>query len=654
MSKVFKGEELRHFINASNLEWLETNGLGGYASSTASGAHTRRYHGLLIAALTPPVNRTVVLSKLEETVVVGGERHELSANQYPGAVHPQGFHFLTSFQRRSFPEFVYEAAGVQLKKTIACLPGENTTLVVYEVLATRNSFTLELLPLCASRDYHNLSHVNGALRSDFDFKAGIFHTRNYDVGPDLFISVPGSTFQSTGFWFHQFEYDKERERGLDCREDLFNHGRFAVNLKKGDQLGVIISTHDPVGRNALGLFDDERKRRLTLIKPYAWNENLQRLALAASQFVVQRGQHDKTIIAGYHWFADWGRDALLSLPGLCLTTGQFEEAKKILHVFAASVSDGMLPNRFPDDGQAPEYNSVDATLWFFLAVYHYYQVTRDKKTLLTMIPVLRDIIRWFDKGTRYNIHVDADDLVWAGAPGVQLTWMDAKVGDWVVTPRQGKAVEVNALWYNALLVLASLLKDAGDPAEAETYLARGQRVKVSFNRTFWNESRGYLYDVVDGETRNEELRPNQIYAISLPFPLLPKAKAEKIFSIITKNLFTPRGLRSLSPTDPAYVPFYRGDQRARDGAYHQGTVWSFLLGAYVDALMSLKGEKGRVEAGRILKLFFVHLDEAGIGTVSEIFDGQPPHAPRGCIAQAWSVAELIRVALQYDLLPKQS
>lgn len=651
---IFTRDKLKDFNYTRSLEWLETNGLGGYASSTVSGAHSRRYHGLLVAAMHPPVGRTVILSKLDETLVVRDQRFELSSNQYPGTIHPQGFQFLREFNRGLFPEFLYEAGGVTLKKTIAGIHGENTTLVLYEVVDAKSKFTMELLPFCSARDYHSLSHANDAIYKGYLFNEGLFQTKNYHDSPELFIKIPNSNFEPTGHWYNNFEYSIEQYRGLDFQEDLFTHGKFIVELKKGDRLGIIISAEDPAGKDAFLLFKKEEERRKDLVAPFNENENIRQLVLAADQFIVQRGENLKTIIAGYHWFSDWGRDTMISLPGLCLTTRRFDDARKILKAFAESVSEGMLPNRFPDFGETPEYNTVDATLWFFHAIHRYFQYTSDKEFITSLLPVLKDIIQWHDRGTRYGIHVGADGLLYSGQEGVQLTWMDAKVGDWVVTPRKGKAVEINALWFNALCVMEALLTETGNTTEAVVFKERSEKVQKEFNKQFWNSTGGYLYDFIDGDYRNDDLRPNQIYALSLPFKLLLKERAQKVLNIVTEKLLTPRGLRSLSPDHKDYKPVYGGDQWHRDGAYHQGTVWSFLLGPYVDALVYLKGSKGKSEATSILNNFFEHLSEAGVGTVSEIFDANPPPTSRGCMAQAWGVGEVLRVAMEHNLFPTES
>jgi predicted glycogen debranching enzyme len=645
MKTAFDKSITQDFEEASKREWLETNGLGGWASSTISGAHTRRYHGLLVAATHPPVGRMVMLSKLDEAIWVQGSGFSLSANQYPGVVHPRGFEHLASFEKELFPVFEYEAGGVRLRKTIAAVNGENTTLVLYEVLEAPSSFTLELRPFMSPRDYHSLSRANDAIRREAQFSEGMFRMQAYDGVPEIFISVPGSTFEFRPDWYRNFEYAVEQFRGLDFREDLFTHGVFKRELKKGDKLGVIISTENPAGRSAFALFNQETVRRVSLLEKLPLRDEFtETLALAADQFVVKRGENLKTIIAGYHWFSDWGRDTMIALPGICLVTGRYDEAKKILRAFAQSVSQGMLPNRFPDAGEQPEYNTVDATLWFFVAIYKYLEYTHDDGFVRDeLMPILRNIIAWHDRGTRYNIHVDSDGLLYAGERGVQLTWMDAKVGDWVVTPRQGKAVEINALWYNALMMYSRLSERYMKMGEAMEFANRANDVKENFLGTFWNPQAGYLYDYVDGEYKDAALRPNQIFALGLPFPLIEGEKAERVLAIVEEKLCTPVGIRSLSPDHASYQPRYGGSPSQRDGAYHQGTVWSWLLGPLTDAIIAVEGDAGRARARGLLEAVVPHLSEAGIGTISEIFDADSPQTPRGCVAQAWSVGEILRV-----------
>jgi predicted glycogen debranching enzyme len=651
---AFKKEQLNDYNVASNLEWLETNGLGGYSCSSVAGSNTRRYHGVLVAATNPPVGRMVVLSKLEETLVIKDRRLELSSNQYPGTVHPKGYQFLKSFKRNLFPEFVYEAGGIEIKKTIASIHGENTVVILYEVMQAKGKFILELMPLASCKDYHSEAHANDSIYNNYLFDDGVFQTLHYERCPELFISVPGSSFVESKGWYYNYEHAVEQSRGLDYTEDLYTHGRFEVTLKQGEKLGVIVSTEDPRGRSAVQLVEEETARREAIAKPFAYHDGLRRLALAGDQFIVKRGELN-TIIAGYPWFADWGRDTMISLPGLCMATGRFHDLKNILRAFADSVSQGMLPNRFPDHGETPEYNTIDATLWFFVATYKYYLASKDREFITSTLPVLTDIIEWHYKGTRYNIRVDpSDELLSGGQDGVQLTWMDAKVGDWVVTPRKGKPVEINALWYNALNIISYFHSECGAIDESRSLKAKADRVHESFNEKFWNDMRGCLYDYIEGNENNADLRPNQLFAISLPFQLLTKQRATKVLKVVTDQLLTPKGLRSLERPHPDYRYLCTGTIHERDGAYHQGTVWSFLIGPYIDALLFVKGDKARKEAARIIEDLLQDLDEGCVGSISEIFDGEEPHMARGCLAQAWSVAEALRAAVEHKLFAEQT
>jgi predicted glycogen debranching enzyme len=651
MNHFFDQSITQNFDKAVEKEWIETNGLGGWASSSLTGANTRRYHGLLVAATKPPVGRTVLLSKLDESLYTQQGKFDLSCNQYANSISPQGYNHLIRFERNFFPEFTYQVGEIELKKTIVGVAGENTTLIIYEVLKANEAFTLELLPLVASRDFHSLHYANPSMNGYVHFEEGIFHQKPYSSSPDLFISVPESTFKHQANWYNQLEYRAEQQRGLPFNEDLFNPGCFQVNLKQGDQLGIIVSTLPPFGRNALEMWQKEKNRREHLLVGLPTQSNLlQTLALAADQFIVQREENLNSIIAGYHWFSDWGRDTMISLPGLCLVTGRFEEARRILKVFAHYASEGMLPNRFPDSGEEPAYNNVDATLWFFVAVHKYYEYTHDHDFVQTeMMPVLKDILDWYSRGTRYNIRVEEDGLVYAGTIGEQLTWMDAKVNDWVVTPRIGKPVEVNALWYNALSIYSRLLKLFGDEVRSLYYLAKADKVKDVFNAVFWNDDKQCLYDFIGDNFKNDAIRPNQLFAISLPFPLVTGERAKKILKVAEDKLLTPFGLRSLSTDHVEYKPHYGGDQWNRDGAYHQGTVWSWLLGPYIDGVMKVKGANGRKQVKNLLKNFESHFQDAGIGSISEIFDAEAPYTPRGAIAQAWSVGELLRVVVEHRL-----
>ena len=643
---------LQNFKDATQYEWLETNGLGGWSSSSIIGAHTRRYHGLFVAATKPPAERTVLLSKLDETIVVDGNRAELGSNLYNGdVISPNGHHYLESFTKDLFPQWIYKVDGIELKKTVAMIHGENTVVIIYDVLKTPSSFTLELLPLMAGRFYHSLQHASPQMHWDVDFNNGIFHNQP-DGNLNVYINVPGSSYQHTPRWFNNFKYSVEEYRGLDFTEDLFNHGVLLVELKEGDSIGVIISTENPAGRDAHELLQKQEKRKKDLLKEQPADETIQQLVLAADQFIVKRGEALKTVIAGYHWFTDWGRDTMISLPGLTLSNGRFDDAKKIISAFAKSVSMGMLPNRFQDNNEPPEYNNVDGTLWYFIAIKKYLDATGEKDFVMKeILPVLKDIIDWHYKGTRFNIHATEDGLLYSGEEGQQLTWMDARIGTWVVKPRMGKPVEIQALWYNALCIYSELLKLNKEKDIAKEFADRAEKTKQSFNELFWYDAGNYLYDDIDEHGNpNTELRPNQLFAISLPFALIDDSKkAKAILKVVEENLYTPVGLRSLPVSDVHYVHHYGGDQWHRDSSYHEGTVWSWLLGPYVDAVVKLNAESGKQKAREIINDFIYHLNEGCIGSVSEIFDADAPHHPRGCAAQAWGVAEVLRVMKDYQL-----
>ncbi len=660
---TFDRDVCTDFARSSSLEWLEANGLGGWAASSVSGAHTRRYHGLLVAATEPPVGRKVLLSRLDETIDANGQIFELGANRFPGAIHPRGFEHLAAFRQELFPTWEYEIGGAQLRKTIAAVhleSDENATLVLYELCSPLplgplgegpgvRAVRLTLRPFFAGRDFHSLGHANDFVRREGTFEESTLRYQSYDGLPAVFLHVPGGDYAPSPDWWRRFEYDLERERGLDFEEDLFTPGTITVELAPGSRLGLLISTAPPAGRDAWDLFETEQARRLSLLEPFETGDPFTRaLALAADAFLVRRGAGLSTVIAGYPWFSDWGRDSMIALPGLCLTTGRFAEAKGILRAFGRAASEGLLPNRFSDAAdEAPEYNTVDATLWFFVAAWDYLEATGDGAFVRDeLMPVFEDILAWHERGTRHGIRVEADGLLHAGEPGVQLTWMDAKVGDWVVTPRTGFPVEIQALWANALAITAELCDRFGREEQAADLRGRAERVRERFVERFWNEEAGGLYDVIHQEGQDASVRPNQIFALSLPFPLLEGKRAERLLALVESKLLTPRGLRTLSADDPRYRPIYIGGPLERDGAYHQGTVWPWLLGPYLTALVRLGGESGKRQGRKILEEFAPHLAEAGIGTVSEIFDAEPPHAPRGCPAQAWSVAELLRAAVE--------
>ncbi len=635
-------ENCRDLNIALTREWLETNGIGGFSSSTICGLNTRRYHGLLTAATKPPVGRLVLLSKLEETLAIDGRRYELSSNQYPGVIHPRGFNYQTGFRLDPFPVFTYEVEGIRLEKSVFMVQGENTTVVQYELRHTVDSnhqdIQLEIRPLIAFRDYHSTTHENGALNAHVESAPGLTSFRPYTDQPALHLAHDPADVDANGCWYRNFQYAIEQERGLDFVEDLFNPCRLTFNINVRTKVSIVASTEQHNAANAAAYGQAEIERRAT-----SKDDVVTLLRSAADQFIVSR-ERGETVIAGYHWFADWGRDTMIALPGLTLVNGRWDIAKHVLTEFSRHVDQGMLPNRFPDAGEAPEYNTVDATLWFFEAVRSFVQYTGDYEFVRTSLySVLEDIIHWHVKGTRYQIHVDDDGLLFSGEPGVQLTWMDARVGDRVVTPRHGKPVEIQALWYNALRVMEDLAGRLNEPRSRKEYGAMADKARASFNKQFWNEQAGCLYDVINGEFRDASIRPNQVIAISLTNTIVAKDKAKSILSVIERELLTPRGLRTLSPSDPDYIGRYEGAPGTRDSAYHQGTIWPWLMGPYITASIKTLGpEAGRTLAATWLKNFQPHLQEACLGQVSEIFDGDAPHAPRGCVAQAWSVAELLR------------
>ena len=591
----FGQEACRSLESALRREWLETNGIGGFASSTIIGLNTRRYHGLLVAATKPPVGRLVLLSKLEETLFIDGQSFDLSANRYPGVIHPQGFRYLKQFRLDPFPVFTYEVEGVEIEKTVFMISGENSTVVQYELKKNTHpeqskNLCLELRPLIAFRDYHSTTHENGSINSGIEEQSGSVSITPYQGLPSMHLAHNAVELRRTGDWYRNFEYDVERERGLDFAEDLFNPFILRFDLLLKGAASVIASTDQrdvarvPEYRQA----ETTRRRDIEMASPIE-DSFVRSLVAAADQFIVSRGDQ-KTVIAGYHWFSDWGRDTMIALPGLTLTTGKHEIARSILRTFAKHVDRGMLPNRFPDAGETPEYNTVDATLWFFETARAYLAHTGDLDFVRDeLYPVFVDIIDWHVRGTRYGIKVDADGLLSSGEQGVQLTWMDAKVGDWVVTPRRGKPVEIQALWYNALCIMEDLAGKFGDEANQMRCRVMAAAAKSNFNRLFWNEDTDCLYDVLSGETVDPSIRPNQIFAVSLPHSMLPADRASAVVAKVQRHLLTPYGLRSLASSDPQYRGRYTGGPFERDGAYHQGTVWPWLMGPFITAYIKVNG-----------------------------------------------------------------
>ena len=658
----FDSEICTDFESASSREWLETNGIGGFASSTVSGANTRRYHGLLTAATRPPLGRVTMLSKFEETVFINGKSFELSANQYPNdTVYPNGYRYLKNFRLAPFPVWTYKIENVEIEKKIFMADGENTTVVEYKI---KNSefkhqpdepkIKLELKPLLSFVDYHHLQRENVDFDLSFEASENLVTVKPFAQFPPLYLAHNAQAVEKTGFWYRNFEYALERERGFDSREDLFQPFSLKFDLSKANAI-VIASTERNSTADARKLEEKEIERRENLIKTAnAKDDFAKQLALAADQFIVSRG-NGKTVIAGYPWFSDWGRDTMIALNGLTLATNRAEIARDVLLEFSRHISEGMLPNRFPDAGETPEYNTADATLWYFEAVRAYVEKTNDYDFVeKNLYQKLVDIIDWHFRGTRFQIKVNAaNGLLYAGETGVQLTWMDAKIGDFVVTPRTGFAVEIQALWYNALEIAADFARKFGDENGCKKYLEAAEKARKSFNKIFWNDAEQCLFDVIDGTQKDASVRPNQIFAASLPHRILSVEKAAKVVEKVEAELLTPYGLRSLSPKDKDYCPVYVGSPFQRDSAYHQGTVWAWLMGAFIDAYRKVYANQIDTEkrVAEILGNFKTHLTEAGVGQISEIYDADAPFRPRGCFAQAWSVAEVLRVINKAETRP---
>ena len=644
----FDSQICSNFTEATSREWLETNGIGGYASGTISGASTRRYHAILTAATKPPLGRITTAAKIEETLMIDGERYDLSSNQYPDKISPEGYKFITSFRLDPFPIWTHNVNGVEIEKRIFMVQGENTSVCRWTLLDNGGNaidkLSLEVRPLLSFVDYHHLQHEDAAFSADFEARLNVVSIKPYADLPELFFIHNGASVDKTGYWYKNFEYAIEKERGFDYTEDLFQP--FLISFNLAAPASVVVSTERSAIVDDVALEKNEIARRAKLVaQSNSKDDFAKQLVLAADQFIAKRGDGE-TVIAGYPWFSDWGRDTMISLNGLTLATNRPEIAKNILLEFSRHLSQGMLPNRFPDVGEEAEYNTVDATLWYFEAVRAYLEKTGDYDLVRqNLYAKLADIIYWHLRGTRYKIHVDTDGLLYAGEPGVQLTWMDAKIGDLVITPRTGKPVEIQALWYNALKIMADLAERFGDDKDKAKYGSMAGLAKLSFNAVFWNDTEQCLYDVVENGDRDASIRPNQILAASLPYSMLDDERAKLVLEKVTAELLTPVGLRSLSPNDSKYCPVYTGSPFERDSAYHQGTVWAWLIGPYVDAYRRVYGSNKITERRitEILSGFNDCLSQAGLGQISEIFDAEPPHRPRGCFAQAWSVAEILRV-----------
>jgi predicted glycogen debranching enzyme len=637
---------------AERREWLCTNGIGGFASGTVAGTATRRYHGLLVAALKPPLGRTVLGAHVHETVEYDDHGWPLATSRWAGgAVEPDGFRHIESFRLDgTSPVWIYAAGDALVEKRVWMEPGANTTYARYTALRARGPLGFTLRVLVNHRDYHATTRA-GDWRMDVAPVPHGIRVKAFEGAGSFVVLAAGAIARPAQNWYRDFALAREAERGLDHLDDALHAVTFEAQLAPGASLTLVVSAEADPQVDGEAAWRRRQRHEAAVLRRWATAQPssaaapgwIRHLVLNADQFVARRPTPEDpdglTVIAGYHWFGDWGRDTMIALPGLTLTTGRPDAARTILTTFARFVDRGMLPNRFPDAGEAPEYNTVDATLWYFEAIRAYHAVTGDDSLLEDLFPVLESIVTWHRGGTRYGIHADpADGLLASGEPGVQLTWMDARVGDWVVTPRTGKTVEVNALWYNALRAMAAFAERLHRPAAQ--YHALANRVATGFER-FWYEAGGYCYDVIDTPAGDDtSLRPNQILAVSLPESPLSAERQRAVVDACAARLLTSHGLRSLSPEHPQYQGHYRGDQWARDGAYHQGTVWAWLLGPFALAHLRVHGNPAAALA--LLAPLGDHLGDYGVGSIAEIFEGDPPFRPGGCIAQAWSVSETLR------------
>jgi len=670
-------------------EWLLTNGLGGYSSSSVLNCHTRRYHGLLVAATVPPVGRVVTLNNVLERLNVGGQEFELSNFEFNGAIHPRGYGYQTDFYQQIDPQvsnvcFVYQVDGVTFIRSLWLLGGHNVALMYWLAVDTNGSrpIRLEVQPLLSMRDFHSLRRRGAGPTYDARMIGSDLYLQDLVKGGGrhkLQLAPTGlrgpveTRFHAMPDWWYNFRYRMEAFRGQDCGEDLYTPGYYEIRgrgrvgmglwvnadgLSKSqlDELLSTVNAHLQFAQSPLNLVDQVSSTLSA--RPDSSNNNPLHeppeltLLHAAGQFIVKRRiteqKSSTSILAGYHWFGDWGRDTFISLPGLLLSTGRYEQAREVLFTFGQVQRDGLIPNRFDDYGGEPAYNSVDASLWYINAVDQYLQATGDQASWDQMLrDVCCRIVEAFINGTRFNVKMDDRDcLVSAGSEDTQITWMDARCGDTCFTPRWGKPVEINALWYNALGILIERLGN-DDPKAAGKYSELSAKAAASFHQQFWCEQGRYLYDCVRDDFKDPAIRPNQIFAVSLKHSPLPKDMQKAVVDVVREHLLTPYGLRSLSPADPNYKGRYGGDQFQRDSAYHQGTVWAYLIGPFVEAFLKVNdnSEQAANEAQEMIKPLLDHLYDGGIGQISEIFEGDPPHAFRGCIAQAWSVAELIRALL---------
>jgi predicted glycogen debranching enzyme len=648
---TFGPDVTKGYARSSQLEWLLANGLGGYSSSTVAGSNTRRYHGLLVAALSPPGKRTLLLQKLEETLAVSGKPYHLSVNEYPNTLYPTGHNYLEKFNLDPFPIFRYRAGSATLEKEVCLVHGENTVILQYRLTEGNAPVKFSADLLVNYRDFHSLTKETTALSFKTEKTGSALRIIATQGATPFYVFSDRAEFEETGYWYRNFIYAEERERGQDYQEDAFSPGRLVAVLRPGESINIAVSA----SRTSLHGFSElisKQKSRIRALARGVDDDFLHDLLRATDVFLVRKNG-EVNCIAGYHWFGGWGRDTMISFTGIALVPKRFHEAKLILQTFARNMRYGLIPNYFAETDGSPQYNALDATLWFFHAVRKYFQYTRDVSTIRELYPSLRDSAQLLSHGTIFDAKVDDDLLLNIGEAGMQTTWMDAKIGDFVVTPRNGKAVEINALWYWALDSLSAIAMLLGKEDEQARYAKMAEDVKTAFSRTFWNSEAGCLFDRIVSGRPDTSFRANQIMAVALPKSILPVEMEKSVVRAVQLELLVPIGLRTLSPRDLRYHGHYEGDQNGRDLAYHQGPAWPWLLGQFVTAYIKISNNArtARRTAMTFLEPLRRHLHEAGLGFISELFDGEPPYRPRGCIAQAWSVAEILR-AYWEDILGK--
>ncbi|MDD2997839.1 MAG: amylo-alpha-1,6-glucosidase [Candidatus Riflebacteria bacterium] len=647
------GREIQSDLTrATRQEWILTNGIGGFASSTVPCINTRRYHGVLVAARRPPVERLVLVSRLEETLTIDRTEYSLSTCVHQEEIkNPAGYLHLERFEREPVPTWYYQIRDVMLIKTMSMVYGQNTTLVTYKLLANGRKVSLRIRPHYLFRDFHGNMYESAGMEDCAQIFARQMRLQPFANAPELFIRWDRGKFVADPKWHKDILLQTEEDRGLPALEDDFSCGYLEVSPLNGS-VSMIFSDQPLSAFNPMDLKKREEQRLENIASSlHSSDPLLRRLLLAADQFIVERqSTGSRSIIAGYPWFSDWGRDSLISLPGLTLVTGRFDDARSILKTFAMTIQNGLVANCFADSGNEAAYNSVDASLWFFIAAYKLIEYTDDYDFVREyLFEGMTSIIEDFERGTRFEIKMDAEDgLIRAGTSDVQLTWMDAKVDGWVVTPRNGKAVEINALWYNALKIYALFQEKFEGHSRDITALAK--KVKSSFRKEFWNSRKNWLFDCIKPDGSPDlSFRPNQIFAVFLPFALLDHTEEKAVVDAVFAKLYTSYGLRSLSPKDERYEGFYGGDRIKRDGAYHQGTAWGFLIGPFISSYLKVNNfsMESQLRASLMIEPFINHMNREGcIGSISEIFDGNMPHTSRGCFAQAWSVAELLRCYIE--------